>query len=143
MTSNLIDPLEIARQSNKSLVLSSQQMGWNGILVEQYQSVLTPSEIELPAWSAHLLNLHLDQPVQLTQKRDDRVYESTVQKGEILFVPAGQPSYWRCQGSATAEPLLHIHLQPEAIAQIAETAELDRDRIDELRVVLHAFDASR
>jgi len=33
----------------------------------------------------------------LTQKSDDCLYESTVAKGDNLFVPAGQPSYWRCQ----------------------------------------------
>ena len=131
MTSNLISPIEIDQQLNKSLILSSRQMGWNGILVEQYQNYSpTSSEVEIPALSDHWLNLPLGQPVQLTQKRGDRVHESIVQKGDSIFVPAGQPSYWRCGGSDTYQPILHIHLKPELIAQVAEASEVNKERIE-------------
>jgi AraC family transcriptional regulator len=126
-----IKPLQL----NKSLVLSSRDMGWNGILVEKYQLGLTPSEIDIPARSDHFLNLHLGQPVQLTQKHDNRLYKSTVHKGESSFVPAGQPSYWRCHGSDTHEPILQIHLQPKLVREIAETSELNLDRIS----LTHSF----
>jgi AraC family transcriptional regulator len=122
-------------QSNKTLVLSSRNLSWNGILVEQYQSGLTPSEIEIPARSNHFLNLHMGQPVQLTQKCNNRVRDTTVHQGESSFVPAGQPSYWRCRGSDNHEQILHIHLQPELINQIAETAELKIESID----LTHSF----
>jgi AraC family transcriptional regulator len=121
--------------SNKTLVLSSQNLSWQGILVEQYQSGLAPAEIEIPARSNHFLNLHLGQPVQLTQKFHNRTRESTVHQGESSFVPAGQASYWRCRGSDNHEQILHIHLQPELIAQIAETAELEINCID----LTHSF----
>lgn len=122
-------------KSNKTLVLSSQNLNWNGILVEQYQSGLTPLEIDIPAQLDHFLNLHLGQPVQLTHKCNNRVHESTVHKGESSFVPAGQASYWRCRGSDNHEQILHIHLQPKLIAQIAKTSELEIDRID----LTHSF----
>ncbi|MBW4571964.1 MAG: hypothetical protein KME31_29370 [Tolypothrix carrinoi HA7290-LM1] len=97
MTGTLLRPIELNhRLNNKTLVLSSRQMDWNGILVEQYQNPLTPGESELPALSDHWLKLPLGHPGHLTQKRDDRLYESTVQKGDSIFIPAGQPSYWRC-----------------------------------------------
>jgi AraC family transcriptional regulator len=115
-------------QLNKSLVLSSQHRGWNGILVEQYQSPPTSCEGNLPALEAHWLNFLLGKPIHLTQKRDDRLHESIVQKGDMIFVPAGQPSYWRSL-SDTQQSILHIHLRPELVTQIAETSELDRDRI--------------
>lgn len=131
MPSNLINPLELDQQLNKSLVLSSRQMGWNGILVEQYQNCSpTSSEVELPALSDHWLNLPLGKPVHLIQKRDDRVHESIVKKGDSIFVPAGQPSYWCCGGSDTYQPILHIHLKPESITQVAETSEVNKDRIE-------------
>ena len=39
-------------------MLSSRQTGWNGVLVEQYQTCsLMPSEVEIPALSEHWLNL--------------------------------------------------------------------------------------
>lgn len=37
VTGNLVSPLELNQRLNKkTLMLSSQQLGWNGILVEQY-----------------------------------------------------------------------------------------------------------
>jgi AraC family transcriptional regulator len=119
-----------ALQSNKLLVLSSRGKGWNEILVEQYQLGLAPSEIDIPARSTHFINLHLGQPIRLTQKRDNCSYESIVCKGESSFVPAGQPSYWRCHGSDTHEPILQIQLQPELVRHIAQTTELNPDTID-------------
>ncbi|WP_246162688.1 helix-turn-helix domain-containing protein [Brasilonema sennae] len=130
VTTNFVSPIKLNQRLNKSLMLSSRQIGWKGILVEQYQNSPTPSETELPALSDHLLNLPLGHPVHLTQKRDDRLHESIVQKGDTIFVPAGQPSYWRCQGSETYQPTLHIHLKPELITQVAETSEFDREQIN-------------
>ncbi len=126
MINTRIEPLKL----NKSLVLSSRDMGWNGILVARYQLGVNPSEIDIPARSIHFLNLHLGQPIRLTQKHDRRLHESIVRKGESSFVPAGQPSYWRCHGSLTPEPILQIHLQPELVRQIAQTAELNLNEID-------------
>ncbi len=82
-------------------------------MVEQYQNLPTPSEKELPALSDHWLILPLGHPGHLTQKRDDRLHESIFQKGDSLFVPAGQPSYWRCRGSDPSQSELHINLQPK------------------------------
>ncbi len=130
MRSNQVNSSPNNLLPTKTLLLSSHQISWNGILVEQYQSGLTPSETDVPAQSDHLLKLHLGQPVRLIQKRDDRVYESTVYQGESMFVPAEQPSYWRCNGSDTPGSALHIHLQPKAIAQIAETVNLNQHQLE-------------
>jgi AraC family transcriptional regulator len=129
VTGNLLRSSELNQRLNKTLVLSSRQMGWNGILVEQYQNPPTLDEVELPALSDHWFYLSLGHPVHLTQKRGDRLHESIVQDGDGIFVPAGQPSYWRCQGGGTCRPTLHIYLKPDLIAQVAEASELDRDRI--------------
>ncbi|MGL4618353.1 MAG: helix-turn-helix domain-containing protein [Chroococcidiopsis sp.] len=43
-----------------------------------------------------------------------------------IFVLAGQPSYWRGEASETDEKMLHIHLNPELVRQVAETSELDQ-----------------
>jgi AraC-like DNA-binding protein len=51
---------------HKSLVSSSQQLGWNGILVEEYQTPLADSNGELPALSEHWLSSPLGQPGHLT-----------------------------------------------------------------------------
>lgn len=130
MTSNPISSVEPDQWLNKSLALSSQQMGWNGILVQQYQSFPTSTEVEIPALSNHWLNLPLGNPVRLIQKRDARLHDSIVQAGDIIFVPAGQPSYWHCWESVTYKSMLHVYLKPELIANVAETAELESDRIN-------------
>ncbi|KAM3094284.1 helix-turn-helix domain-containing protein [Phormidesmis sp. 146-35] len=131
MTSNMLSPLGIDRQANKSLILSSQQMGWNGILVEQYQILPTSyCEASLPALSAHWLNFPLGQPMHLTQKRDNRLHESIFHKGDLIFVPAGQPSYWRSRTNNTPQSILRIYLQPELVTKIVEASALDFSRLD-------------
>ncbi len=130
MISTPIHSVEPEEWLNKSLVLSSQQMGWNGILVQQFQSIPTSTVVEIPALSNHWLNLPLGQPVRLTQKCDDRWHDSIVKKGDSIFVPAGQPSYWHCGETDTAKQMLHIHLKPELITQVAETSDLNGDRIN-------------
>jgi AraC family transcriptional regulator len=131
VTSNLLSPLGIDRQSHKSLTLSSQQMGWNGILVEQYQIPPNSScEASLSALSAHWLNFPLGQPMHLTQQRDDRLHESIFHKGDLIFVPAGQPSYWRSRTNNTPQSILRIYLQPELVKQIVEASALDCSQLD-------------
>ncbi|WP_245570497.1 hypothetical protein [Chroococcidiopsis thermalis] len=129
-TSNSIGSVEPDQWLNKSLVLSSKHLGWNEILVQQYQSFPTSTEVEIPALSNHWLNLPLGQPIHLTQKRDNAKHESIVQKGDCIFVPAGQPSYWHCGESVSYKSMLHIYLKPESIAQVVETSELESDRVN-------------
>jgi AraC family transcriptional regulator len=128
VTANFFQSSELNQQMRNTLVLSSRQLGWNGLLVEQYQHSPPPSEVELPGMSDHWFNLPLGDPVRLTQKRDDRLHESILQKGDSTFIPAGQPSYWHCYRSDTYRPTLHIHLKPELIAQVAEASEIDPQR---------------
>jgi AraC family transcriptional regulator len=128
MTSNLMSAIELQQRLNKSLVSSSQSLGWSGVLVQQYQypSSASVCEMEIPALSEHWLSLPLGNPAQLTQKRDDRTHESIVHRGNSIFTPAGQPSYWRCMGRENHEQILHIHLNPELVRQVAQNSEIDR-----------------
>ncbi len=124
----VVSQIELNQRLRKSLLLSSRQIGWNGILAEQYQIPSTLPEAEIPALSDHWLNLPLGHPVHLTQKRDDRLHESIVQQGDTIFVPAGQPSYWCRQGDDSC-PALHIYLKPKSLEQVAEAAEIDVSRL--------------
>jgi AraC family transcriptional regulator len=130
VTGNFVSPVELSHRLNKTVVLSSRQLGWNGILVEQCQSPSNSSlEIELPAISDHWLNLPLGKPVSLIQKRDNRLHESTVQKGDTILVPAGQSSYW-CRREGDICCPLQICLKPELIKQVAEGSEIDPEQIE-------------
>ncbi|MGL5835511.1 MAG: helix-turn-helix domain-containing protein [Waterburya sp.] len=130
VTGNFISPVELSHRLNKTVMLSSRQLGWNGILVEQCQSLSSSSfEIELPAISDHWLNFPLGRPTLLIQKRDNRLHKSTVQKGDTILIPAGQPSYWCRHEGGICTPL-HICLKPKFIEQIAEASEIDTQGID-------------
>ena len=124
--SNCIEHLK----SDGIQILSSQQIGWKGILVEQYQ---TPADLiceQSPgALFAHWLSFPSVQPIHLTQQHGERWHESIVTQGDLVLVPAGQPTYWR---GPTDSPMsnLSIYLQPELITQIAESSELSSDRIE-------------
>jgi AraC family transcriptional regulator len=131
MTSTMISALAPDQRLNRSLVFSSQQQDWNGILVHHYQNAPYLIETEIPALSNHWIQLMLrEQPTRLIQRRDGRVHDSIVQTGESIFVPAGQPSYWHCPQKSTCESILHIYLKPELITQVAEASNLNGDRID-------------
>lgn len=116
--------------NGKIPILSSLQMGWNGILVEEHQYSPTPvdektSPLEVPALSEHWLVLPLGSPIHLSQRSNEGFHESIFQKGDSLFVPAGQATCWRCQGSQSPQNELHIRLQPKLIEQVAEASNLD------------------
>ncbi len=127
MNNSYVDPIELAQQMKKTLVSSSRQLGWNGILVEQYQTPSTPQSSELPALSDHWLNLPIGQPSHLTQKRDGRVHRSLVQKGDTILIPAGQSSYWcRHEGDCSS---LHICIKPELVERAAEAAGINSKQV--------------
>ncbi len=125
---NLVSSINLTRRMNKTLVSSSRHLDWNGILVEKYQPLATPSSIELPALPDHWLSFPLGQPGHLTYKRGDRLHKSTIQKGDTILVPAGQPSYWCWHEGGCSS--LHICLKPELLKQVAEASEMDREQID-------------
>jgi AraC family transcriptional regulator len=85
ITSTLTSPPELHQKLNKFLVLSSQQMGWNGIAIEQYQEPLNPCEVEFPALPDHLLRLS-GHSVRLTHKQGDRLHEAVAQQIAKLFL---------------------------------------------------------
>jgi AraC family transcriptional regulator len=130
MIEGFLSPLELSQRLNKTPIFSSQQLGWNDILVERCQCSSAASfETDLPAMSAHWINLSLGPAAALIQKRDDRLHESIIQQGDTIFVPAGQASSWSQDEDSVCSPL-NICLQPELIARVAEASEIDPDRVN-------------
>jgi AraC family transcriptional regulator len=133
MANTLLRASELSQRLNRTTVLSSRQMGWNGILVEQHQYSSTPGkteEKELPALSDHWLILPLGHPTYLSQKSGDRLHESIFRQGDSLLVPAGKPSWWRCPASEICITELYVHLQPRLVKQVAEAAGMDTEQLD-------------
>jgi AraC family transcriptional regulator len=133
-TGSPVNLVEIDERLSTALVLSSRQMGWNGILVEHYRHCEAPGEIELPALSDHWLSLPLGKSAHLTQKRDDTLHESNVQKGDIILVPAGRVSYWHTQGRVSDDydyqPMLHLRLQSGLMNHVAEKLEFGQGKVE-------------
>jgi AraC family transcriptional regulator len=127
-----VNPLELRQRSTKTLLLSSRELDWNGILVEQCQYTSSPEEAKSPALSEHRLIFPLGDPAPLIQKRDNRLQESILQKGDSILVPAGYPCSWRNprKGIFPPKQQLHIWLKPELIKQAAEASDIDIDRLD-------------
>jgi AraC family transcriptional regulator len=111
-------------------ILSSQQIGWQGIVVEHYQAPPNLIDEQAPdALLAHWLCFPSPQPIHLVQNHGERWHESIVKQGDLVLVPAGQPTYWRGPINAPTSSLC-IYLQPELVAQIATSADLNQDRIE-------------
>jgi AraC family transcriptional regulator len=133
MANTLLRASELSQRLHRTPVLSSRQMGWNGILVEQHQYSSIPGkteEKELPALSDHWLILPLGHPTYLSQKSNDRLHESIFRQGDSLLLPAGKPSWWRCPASELSQIELNIHLQPKFVKQVAEATEMDTEQLD-------------
>jgi AraC family transcriptional regulator len=111
-------------------ILSSPQIGWQGIVVEHYQASPNLIDEQTPdALLAHWLCFPSPQPINLVQNHGERWHESIVKQGDLVLVPAGQPTYWRGPVNAPTSSLC-IYLQPELVAQTARSADLNADRIE-------------
>jgi AraC family transcriptional regulator len=111
-------------------ILSSPQIGWQGIVVEHYQASPNLIDEQTPdALLAHWLCFPSPQPINLVQNHGERWHESIVKQEDLVLVPVGQPTYWRGPINAPTSSLC-IYLQPELVAQTARSADLNPDRIE-------------
>jgi len=98
--------------------------------VEQFH--LPPREIVYPPLSEHILVHVLAPAVHMVQHRDGRVMDGILSPGDVLVLPAHEPSVFRWSGQAN---VVHVRLDPVFVARIAEASALDPARIE----VRHAF----
>jgi hypothetical protein len=81
MTSNLLNSLELSQQLNKTLMFSSRQKSWNGVLVdEQCQSPASAFEWELPTLSDHWLYFHTGDPSLFKQAMGVSPHQYVIQQ---------------------------------------------------------------
>lgn len=111
-------------------VMSSQSLGWSGIVVEQLSYACT--QIELAPQSNHILTLHIAAPTSLVQKRDGRSHRGGLATGEFTLTPAGNPSAWYWDKFLDK---LHMRLTPDFVRKVAAECDLNPDRIE----LLHNF----
>jgi AraC family transcriptional regulator len=116
-------PTELA-----SPVVSSQTLGWEPLIVEEFQQ--PPGEMEhSEAWAGHTIALCLaPRPLRIHQVVGDRRYMGIYSKGDISITPAGLPASYRTEGD---DHYLQIQIPPQFLQQVAQEAiELDPNRIE-------------
>jgi AraC family transcriptional regulator len=109
--------------TDKSLLLLSQQVTGKGFSLKHHQCPLNSTLVKkIPALSTHWLYFPLGKPIHVTQ---DLPPESILSKGDLAFVPAGQPTYWQAQVDDRPLSFLCIYFQPELVMATAEGSGLN------------------
>lgn len=108
-----------------SPIVSSQDLGWQSILIEEYQQ--PPGSGEFGSCSEHIITLCLaSKPHRIWQAMGDRSFVGVYSKGDISITPAEVPSSYRAFGD---DRYLQITIPPQFLRQIAtETINSAPDR---------------
>ncbi|MGL4619820.1 helix-turn-helix domain-containing protein [Chroococcidiopsis sp.] len=103
-------------------IASSQNLGWESIIVEEFQQ--PPGGIEHFALPEHAIAVCLaTKPNRLHQIMGDRRYVGLYTKGDISITPAHLPSSYQSEGE---DCYLHIQIPPQFLQQVAKEAiEID------------------
>ena len=94
--------------------LSSRSRQWNGVAVELYRV----RDVDTVRHDAeHVVAIVLRGPVDLYQRRSGRAYRKTMQAGDIVIAPVGEPRAVRHEQEAEVAKVL---LAPSLIANVLE-----------------------
>jgi AraC family transcriptional regulator len=141
-------PAKITYSSEEGLVVSSQNLGWESIVVKEYR--LPPTQASYQAFSQHDLTLCLaPRPHRIQQVMGDQRYVGIYSRGDISITPAGIGGAYRAEGE---DHFLQIQIEPHFLQQVAQqTGENDfncvellpkfRDRhpqIEQIIMMLHS-----
>ncbi|MDJ0594402.1 MAG: AraC family transcriptional regulator [Pleurocapsa sp. MO_226.B13] len=109
-----------------SPIISSQDLGWQSILVEEYKQPSGGGEFG--SCSEHIITLCLaTKPHRIWQAMGDRSFVGLYSKGDLSITPAELPSSYRAYGE---DSYLQIAISPQFLQQIAtETINSDPDRL--------------
>lgn len=109
-------------------IASSQSLGWQPLLVEEFQQ--PPGGVDLATvWEAHSIALCLaPRPHRIHQVVGDRCYTGLYTKGDISVTPANIPASYRAEGE---DHYFHVGVPTQFLQSVAQsTAELDPDRLE-------------
>jgi AraC family transcriptional regulator len=93
-------------------ILSSAARAWTGLLVELYRV----ADVEMVKRDAdHVVTVFLGNPVDLVQRRYGRVVRRTMNAGDVIVAPAGEPKWLQHRDPAE---LVKLRLAPSLVAGI-------------------------
>ena len=112
-------------QSSSSIHFRQVQ-NWEYILVEEIQ--VAPGQEHYENSNSHTICLSLNHaPSHLFQILGDRQHTSPCISGDICIVPAGHAFFWQWQ---RADHYLRIQIDSQCFEQVAQTTDLNPDRIE-------------
>lgn len=114
-------------ETDSSLILSSQNQGWENLLIEQFCE--PPGEGNCHHSDEHTICLALDtRPIHLLQIREGKTYTGLYAKGDFSITPAQMPFFARWDGE---DRYLKIRLTSRFIQRVAtEALEINGDRLE-------------
>ena len=115
-------------ETTPSPIISSQSLGWEPLLVEEFQQ--PPGGMDIPeAGEEHSIALCLaPRPHRIHQIVDGRRYTGLYSKGDISITPANIPSSYRAEGN---DRYLNLQIPTKLLRTVAEQAtEVDFDRLE-------------
>ena len=113
--------------SDEGLITSSQHLGWESIVVKEYQ--LPPTQGSYPAFEQHDLTLCLTtRPHRIHLVMGEQRYVGIYSRGDICITPAGIAVGYRAEGE---DHFLQIRIEPQFLEQVAqETGEIDGTSVE-------------
>jgi AraC family transcriptional regulator len=108
-------------------IASSQGLGWDSILVEEYQH--PPGGMELQSEPEHIIVLSLtNKPNRIHQVFGDRHYTGLYRKGDLAITPAGVPSAYHSEGN---DHYLYVRVPSQFLQKVAsEAMEVEPNRVE-------------
>lgn len=108
-------------------IVSSQTLGWQPILVEEFQEPPRGVELQSEADPTIVLSLAA-KPNRIHQVLGDRHYTGLYRKGDIAITPAGLPSAYQSEGD---DHYLFVQIPSPFLRQVArEAIEIHPDRVE-------------
>jgi AraC family transcriptional regulator len=108
-------------------IASSQLLGWEPILVEEFQEPPGGGELESEPNPTLVLSLAA-KPNRIHQVMGDRRYTGLYRKGDIAITPAGLPSAYRSEGD---DHYLFVQIPSSFLRQVArEAAEVASEQVE-------------
>jgi AraC family transcriptional regulator len=115
-------PLELLNQFPGEPFAVSEWQGWAGLQAWRYR-FQPPNEVLQPAWNHHSLLLFMHTPQEFEARSEGIRRTVPPPVGSILFVPAGNPAWWRWGHHSDS---LHVFLHQGVVGRVAaEAFDLD------------------
>ena len=112
---------------NPSPIISSQNLGWESIIVEEFQQ--PPGMCEPDSWQEHTIALCLaNKPLRIWQAIGDRSYSGIYAKGDLSITPADILNSYQAYGD---DHYILIRIPTQLVRNVAtETVNANPDNLE-------------